>query len=167
MIESIEVFSVVIRNLNMDENGHRNSLTSKNIGNIPSSFAFDLEMADSNTILKMNIAAGAIYSAQTILLPQVYLQKDGQEVNDRNVALTRTIGGGILGLTVASYLAHRDGGNSAHKIAIGSLMGALAVFFGNNVVRVSNKATNTPQAKIDLGVSIALLAANAAIFFGH
>ena len=117
--------------------------------------------------MKANVVAGAIYTTHTLLFPEDFLKKYGAEANVKNVNLVRTIGGGLVGLSLASYLALRNGSKSANKVAIGGLVGALAVYFGNNLIRVSKKSTNTLQARIDVGVAFTLLAANAAFFYYH
>ena len=119
----------------------------------------------TSTLLKVNLIAGAAYSAHLIAIPHDYLHRDNQEVNQDTVSLTRAVGAGIFGLAVGSYLALREGGKVSSKVAVGALTGSLVVFVANNVSRVVHK--NSLQAKVDLGVSAVLLAGNALFFFFH
>lgn len=63
---------------------------------------------DKSTTLYAVTAAGAIYSAQTLLAPSSYLKSSAYADNEDTRAMCRAVGGGILGLTSISYLAAKS-----------------------------------------------------------
>ena len=101
-------------------------------------------------------AAGAVYSAGTLVVPNTYLEMDGAEKTDTTRALTRGIGAGIAGLTALSIHGRMSENNDVKKAALCSLTTGFVAYSANNFNRVFRTRKDSTAAKTDLVVGAGL-----------
>jgi len=119
---------------------------------------------DKSTACNVITAAGAVYAAQTLLVPHTYLEQDGTAVNADTEALTRGLGGGILGLTSVAYMAAKSDSDEAKTIALCSGATAFAAWSANNAYRATTKGSL--QSKVDTACALGLFAVACAALMG-